>query len=381
MDLPTGTTFDRYVIEGSLGEGGMARVYRVRHQDLGTLHALKVLKMGAPSIQQRLRQEGRVQATFRHPNLVSVTDVVEVEGVPGIIMEFIEGPTLEALLGRLRPSPEEALALATGIINGVDYAHRLGLIHRDLKTANVLIAFTEAGPVPKITDFGLARLVTGEAGGGVRLTRSGQAMGTPSYMAPEQIRDAKSVDKRADIFSLGAIIYELYCGAQAFPGEDILSVFTAIATGNYRRPRDRVANLPDDVVRAIEGALAVKVADRIPDCEALLTTLRGSEPPGEGDKVRRMNVTWSEGMMTSIRQQPAFQAADARSAALSTWDGNARSLLLDESEAEVSRMPSDASPPSVHHPANRRWVAPAMVGAVLVMSIFIVVLALRTWIP
>lgn len=296
MDLEPGTRVDRYTIEGRLGEGGMAVVYKVRHTQLGSLHALKVLSLPMPSVRDRLIQEGRLQASLRHVNVLSVTDIIDVEGAPGLIMEFVDGPNLEVLLARYRPGLAEAEALAMGIISGVSCAHKLGLIHRDLKPANVLISVTDAGPVPKVADFGLARLLAGEPGG-MRRTRSGQTMGTPSYMAPEQIRDAKGVGPAADIFSLGAILYDLVCGQQAFPGEDILTVFNAITSGNYISPRVAAPDLPDRVVEAIQGALQVDVARRYPDCEALLAAWRAD---GGRISVVPRKVPWTAGLLSNL---------------------------------------------------------------------------------
>ncbi len=317
MDLPEGTRIDRYITEARIGEGGMAAVYRVRHATLGSQHALKVLTVSHAGVKERLVQEGRVQATLRHPNIVAVTDIIDVDGSPGLIMEFVDGPNLGELLDRHRPTLDEAEALATGIIEGVACAHKLGLIHRDLKPGNVLIAVTSAGPVPKVADFGLAKLLDGD--GGMSRTRSGTAMGTPSYMAPEQIRDAKGVDKRADVFALGAILFELYTGQQAFPGEDILTVMTAIAGGDYPPPRELAPNLPDRVVRAITGALVVKAAERIPDCDSLLATLRGQDAATASaaptsTPIARPTGSWSPEMLASINPRATNAGASKTSA-------------------------------------------------------------------
>ena len=273
MELAAGSTYDRYEVLELLGEGGMAVVYKVRHARLGSIHALKILSTPAISIRERLLQEGRSQAAIHHPNVLPVTDVIDVNGAPGLIMEFVAGPNLEALLDRHRPEASEAEALAMGIIAGVACAHRAGIIHRDLKPANVLIAMSDAGPVPKVADFGLAKLLS--ADGPMSRTRSGQAMGTPSYMAPEQIRNAKGVDHRADIFSIGAILYDLYCGRQAFPGDDILTVFQAITNGDFVPVRVAAPKVSDRVAAAIERALSVDPARRQADCESVALELTG----------------------------------------------------------------------------------------------------------
>ena len=144
----------RYTVLRLLGAGGMARVYQVRHAELGSLHALKVLRVSSPEIRERLRQEGRVQSRVRHPNIVAVTDVVSVQGAPGLVMEYIGGPSLRDLLDASRLDHRQADGLARGILDGVEAAHRAGLIHRDLKPGNVLLDPVGDRLVPRITDFG-----------------------------------------------------------------------------------------------------------------------------------------------------------------------------------------------------------------------------------
>jgi len=182
MQLEPGEVVDRYVIEQKIGQGGMAVVYRARHSQLGTLHAIKVLQVPALAIRDRLLLEGRAQATLRHPNIVNVTDVIDVHGAPGLVMELVEGPSLDDLLARVQLTIPQVDELARGILAGVAEAHRHGLIHRDLKPANVMLKPTGTGFVPKVTDFGLAKVLSADEGPG--RTQSNVAMGTPAYMAP-----------------------------------------------------------------------------------------------------------------------------------------------------------------------------------------------------
>ncbi len=252
MNLEPGAVVDdRYTIVATLGEGGMAQVYRARHEGLGVDVALKVLTLAHPSIRKRLMAEGQVQARLRHPNIVSVHDVVDVQGQPGLVMELVEGPSLDELLQARKLTSGQADALAKGIMDGVSFAHAHGVVHRDLKPANIMVAITGTGLVPKVADFGLVKL----SGAGNSTTRAGVAMGTPSYMSPEQIRDAKSVDERADIFSLGAILYELLTGDRAFAGGDTLEVFKAIDEGRRPSLRDVVPDVPERMERAVDAAL------------------------------------------------------------------------------------------------------------------------------
>jgi serine/threonine protein kinase len=273
--MTPGTHIDRYEVVRLLGEGGMARVYLVEHRTLKTQHALKVLNHTHPSVRERLIQEGQLQARLRHPNIVAVTDVLEVEGQPALLMELVEGPTLEVELWERRGQPrslDEALELFEAICSGVEAAHELQVVHRDIKPANILLA----ADGPKVTDFGLAKTLAEGQGSGH--TRTGSTMGTPAYMAPEQIRDTKNVDERADVFALGAVLYELVCGVRAFQGEDVLELMNAVARGDFVPPRERVPSLPKAVARSIEAALVVQPEHRLGSVTELRAAVRGERP-------------------------------------------------------------------------------------------------------
>jgi serine/threonine-protein kinase len=274
--LSTGSVIDRYTVEGVLGEGGMAIVYRVRHNVLGTRHALKILTIGNSEVQRRLKQEGMLQAQLQHPNIVTVTDVLEIGGAPALVMEFVDGPPLDQLLRQTRLTLPQADSLARGILDGVGHAHDQGLVHRDLKPGNIILKVAQSGFVPKVADFGLAKVVEG---GGMSKTRTGSTMGTPHYMSPEQIRDAKNVGPASDVFALGAILYELVTGHRAFEGEDLLTIFNAVASGQYTHPTVYAPDLPPHMLAAIEQALRVDPAARPPTVAALKALWTGGADP------------------------------------------------------------------------------------------------------
>ena len=276
MDLEPGDIVEKYTIESLLGRGGMASVYRVQHNTLGTVHALKVLTVADRTIRERLLNEGRLQARLRHVNIVPVTDVLDVHGAPGLLMECVEGEPLDVWLSHERPTLEQAERIFGGILAGVERAHALGVTHRDLKPDNVLLDMTGDVPIPKVADFGIAKAL--DAQGSVHRTRQGLPMGTPAYMAPEQFRNAAMVDHRADIYSLSCILYELVCGKVAFAGNDFAEIFAAAMAGRYTPPHDLVPDLPDRVVAAIVGGLQVDRVARIPTCVVLRETLIGRRP-------------------------------------------------------------------------------------------------------
>jgi hypothetical protein len=249
----------------------VATVYRVRHLTLGTLHALKVLTQAAPDVRARLIQEGQVQAVLEHPNIVQVTDVLDVQGAPGLLMEFVEGTTLEHWLGRYDPTPDEAMALFRGICAGLGHAHGRNLVHRDLKPGNVLLALADGRLVPKVSDFGLARILQR----GAFRNEIGATLGTPGYMAPEQSRDASRVDRRADLWSLGCLLYRLTVGVEPFAGEDLREILHQVETGDYVPPRALRPELPARVATVIGRLLTVDAAARPHDVAHVLAYLDG----------------------------------------------------------------------------------------------------------
>ena len=262
----------RYTVEEQIAKGGMAVVYRVRHVELGSLHALKVLSTTGDDVRQRLLQEGRVQARLRHPNIVSVTDVVDVSGLPGLVMEHIEGPDLHAWRQQHTPTLAESLDLFRSIVSGVHAAHAHGLIHRDLKPANILLDRRSEGLVAMVTDFGLARATEREPESGID-TRDGVPIGTPSFMAPEQIHDARNADERADIWALGGILYFLVAGKTAFYGRSAFEIMQRVNAAEYDRIEVIDPRVPHGVRELIDRCLQVDPAARFQRCEDLLIHL------------------------------------------------------------------------------------------------------------
>ncbi|MCB9676667.1 MAG: serine/threonine protein kinase [Alphaproteobacteria bacterium] len=270
--MEPGRIVDRYEVVGVLGEGGMASVYRVRHTALGSEHALKVLSTEVPAVRERLLAEGRVQAGLDHPHALTVTDVIDVDGAPGLVMELIRGGTLDEWVAT-DPPRAERLRVFRQIVLAVEAAHANGWIHRDLKPGNVLMKGTGPAAIPKVADFGLVKAVAG-ARFGSKGTRDGVAMGTPGYMAPEQISDAAAVDARADVYSLGCLLVFLVTGEPAFEGE-VLDVFAKVAAGAHR-------GLPasDPLHPLVERCLARDPDSRPADAGALREALdsAGSTP-------------------------------------------------------------------------------------------------------
>ena|GEM_PF-2324881 len=279
-DLKPGDEVERYRVESLLGEGGTAKVYRVRHTTLETVHALKVLTLDHPEIRARLMAEGKAQARLNHPNLVVVRDVIHLEDTPALLMDFVPGESLSARIRRSVPHPDEAIRLFGQVVKGVAYAHQNGMIHRDLKPSNVLLDQTHDPSIARVTDFGLVRTLA-PVHDAPRLTNVGVAMGTLGYMAPEQLRDAHSADERTDIFALGALLYALLKGQPPFYGDDQLKVMNDTASGTYEPVGDAFGRGLRDV---IARCLAVDPSERFQDADGLLQSLDMGDAPADPDK-------------------------------------------------------------------------------------------------
>ncbi len=364
----------RWRVEAEIGEGGVARVFRVRNTRLDTLHALKVLRVHSTDIARRLAREGQVQAKLHHENVLEVTDVVDVDGAPGLLMRYVDGPSLNRWLTSNRPTVAEAEALFRGILAGVARAHEVGIIHRDLKPGNVLLSSNGTRLVPKVADFGLAKVLADDSGR-ADATRSGMAMGTPAYMAPEQFRGTRDIDQRADIFALGCILYELVCGQRPFGGEDLFTIQNAIVAKNYVPPERIVPTLPWHLVQTIQASLEPNRDARPERCDSLFTMLDKPEQiwstPAAGIAVSSSTMV-PDGMS---RQAPPFLNA-GRTDNLTSADPSLPSI--EERWSEPARGPE--ATPRVESTADQS-LAPLFgrlalvgVGGALAMS-FVVVAA------
>jgi serine/threonine protein kinase len=210
------TNIGRYQILNHIEAGGMGTVFLARDPAIDRLVAIKLLKEGFDNaeLRDRFLREARSAGRLRHINIVTIFDVGEHEKQPFIAMEYVEGETMHALIKRSAPlSLGRKIQLMEELCAGLQYAHRAGIVHRDIKPKNVML---DADGVLKVLDFGIARM-NDAAGGGIK-TQAGMLMGTLNYMAPEQMMGLPDIDARADMFSAGAVFYELLVYRQAFAG-------------------------------------------------------------------------------------------------------------------------------------------------------------------
>jgi hypothetical protein len=260
-----GTQLGRYEIQRRLGRGGMGTVYVAHDPVLGRMVAIKVFAgdLDMPDARERFAREARAAAALNHPNIVTVYDFGEYEAQPYIVMEYVPGETMGTLIRRKVPvAISDKLRWIQELCAGAGYAHQMSVIHRDIKPANLMI--DRSGRL-KILDFGIARML------GIASNTS-VMIGTPGYMAPEQIT-GEPVDHRSDQFSIGVVFYELLAYTEAFPGETLPAITHRILS---EKPKPLLGVAPDvtpEIAAIVEQALAKNMADRFPDTEALRSAI------------------------------------------------------------------------------------------------------------
>lgn len=243
--------WDKYEFLELLGRGGMGAVYKAHDRRLGRTVALKFIHGNDPGITQRFLQEARSQARLEHPYICKVYEVGTVDGKPYIAMEFIDGQTLDRAASRMELAEKIALLKETSL--GLHAAHAQGIIHRDIKPSNVMVQKTPNGGLrPVIMDFGLAR----ESGDSHGLTESGAVMGTPAYMSPEQARgEARKLDHRSDVYSLGATLYEVLTGKPPFEDQTALNIMLKVMNDAPTPIRQRNPALPESLELVVSKCL------------------------------------------------------------------------------------------------------------------------------
>jgi hypothetical protein len=260
-----------YRVDALLGHGGMGVVYRAWHLRLNRAVALKMLLAGhcaRPEELERFLREAPAVASLRHGNIVQVYDVGDVNGQPYFTMELVEGGNLTDQIHGVPQPAHKAAALVATLADAIHAAHQSGLVHRDLKPSNILL--TSDG-TPKVTDFGLARRLEGEAG----LTLSGAPLGTPSYMAPEQARGNKAaIGTATDVYALGAILYEMLTGRPPFNADSAAATLQQVLTDEPVPPARLNPRVPRDLTTICLKCLAKEPHRRYASAAALAEDLR-----------------------------------------------------------------------------------------------------------
>jgi serine/threonine-protein kinase len=336
----------KYRIVRQLGEGGMGTVWEGRHTVIGRRVAIKLLHeslASQPEVQARFRREAQAAAAIGSEHIVDVEDVgFTPDGVPYLVMEYLEGRNLFEILKREGPfEPSRAACYLIQACRALAMAHERGIVHRDLKPENLFLTVREDGaPWIKVIDFGIAKLVASvSTESESRLTAMGTALGTPYYMSPEQIRGAKELDHRADVYSMGVILYELLTGKRPFAGATVNDLIIAIATEEPVPPRKHRPDLDWRLEGVILRAIERDPGDRFLSIAELAAALapfadrpeKPSAPP--------------------VAPRPAGEALPASTATTMAWQSVVGQAALVE-------------PPRL----DRRWLPAAVVAGVLVLA-------------
>jgi WD40 repeat protein len=321
-----------YELLQEVGRGGMGVVFKARHVRLGRIVALKMILGGAlakPEDLQRFNTEAAAAAQLQHPGIVALYEAGTIDNQPYFSMEFVEGSSLSQLVSHGTLPGRRAAAYLEKVARAVAYAHRRGIIHRDLKPANILVDDTEQ---PKITDFGLAKVIQTDSG----QTRTGTVIGTPSYMSPEQASARKDLGPASDIYSVGAILYELITGTPPFRGETALATLTLVAETDPPAPRSLNREIDVDLETICLKCLAKEPSRRYATADDLANDLRRYV---EGEAITARPVSRIERALIWCRRKPTAAALLAVSAAavLAIFTGTLAFAILQSEQAEEER--------------------------------------------
>src|SRR5262245_32878393 len=276
----------QYRIERLLGRGGMGAVYLARELALDRDVAIKVLppeQASSLELRERFKREARTAARLTHPHIVPLHTFGEVSGLMYFVMGYVAGESLAARLRRDGPfDSESARTLLASVCDALDYAHRHGIVHRDIKPDNILIDASTGAPL--LTDFGIAKAVVSDA----QLTTDGQLMGTPYYMSPEQAMGKADVDRRSDLYSLGVVAYEMVSAKRPFEGTTAMESLTLRLTQEPKPLASIAGQVPADFAQAIGRCLQRDPANRWPDARALREALVPTEEETENTFEERL---------------------------------------------------------------------------------------------
>ena len=350
----------RYQVVQKLGAGAFGTVYKAKDRVLGRMVAIKTIRLeglaasgvGIEELVQRFQQEAQVSAQLRHPNIVTIYDVGEFEGMSYLAMEFIEGTGLDRVIKAEHRLPiERAASIAAQVADALSFAHEHNIVHRDIKPANIMI---EAGDRVKVTDFGIAKITNASES----LTATGSLLGTPSYMSPEQAR-GQSLDGRSDLFAVGSVLYEMVTGTKAFKGESITGLIFKIITEQPQPIQDLDPRVPEAMVQVIQRALQKDPAARFQTGREMAEALLPLTRPGSTPTVRMAEMPTARG--------PRPAAAPAPPAVAETQVNAQPTVATAPAPPTVARRPQprvaqSLPPPPAPRPSYLMWLGIAVVG-------------------
>lgn len=365
----------KYRIVGRIGVGGMGSVYEGRHAGLGTPVAIKVLLPAlarVPTVADRFRREAQVSATLKNPHIIQVTDVDQLpDGRPYLVMELLHGQSLEDLLdARKVLTREEAVDIGLQILMGLECAHGLGVVHRDLKPGNVFLDEQGVGRVVKLLDFGIAKVRASPEF--QALTRPGMVMGTPQYMAPEQAFSADQADARSDLYSVGVMLYEMLSGALPADGSSPLEVAQQVVTHKVKPLSEVCPGLPQGLLDLVQSALRPEPDKRPESAHAMRRAL--SAFAGQLSIAGRVAATAALGdrpAPASVARGTEKVAVMPSAASAARPPAPAVAATAEMSGFNAARGPAQIAAPAlgtVAEPAHLQGVSPAAQRAPKIIS-------------
>jgi len=354
--LSTGSVLGDFQIEGELGRGGMGVVYRATQISLGRPVALKVIASALADqigFRERFVRESRLAASLDHPNVIPVYAAGEHDGVLYIAMRYVDGTDLRTVLRHERRlDPLRAAGVTAQVASALDAAHERGLVHRDVKPANVLVAARGGGEHVYLTDFGLTKRSTSESS----LTAAGEWVGTLDYVAPEQVR-GDPVDGRADVYALGCVLYEMLTGEVPFPRDNDLAKLWAHISDETPSALGLAPDTPPALAAVAERAMAKDPADRFPEA-GMMGRVALASVPGGADTGARARAAAAAAMASAPSGTPSdpTRAARTRRGRLSrlagafggTQAGTATPTGVTVPDARPRRGPARAGPVALH---------------------------------
>jgi outer membrane biosynthesis protein TonB len=364
VSIAQGTKLGQYEVQEFIGQGAMGLVYRAFHVQLERAGAVKVLQALSPDpdTTARFRHEAQAIAQMRHPNIVNVYDFGEFEGTPYMIVEYVPGGSLADRLNTGPVSRPAAMNYLRGIAAGLDYAHGMGIVHRDVKPANVLL---EKDDTPVLADFGLAKLLQGSS----LKSMTGVTTGTPAYMAPEQVM-GRQVGPAADRYSLATIAYEMLAGAIPFDGEALMELLYAQVHREPLPPSSRDASLGPEVDAVIMRGLAKDPAARWESCALFVDALEAAlaAPVMATSLVADKTVVLRPAALPAtkplvVAPQPARERAPG-------------TMVMPMPAAAPQGVPAAANGTSPHAQAAKPRRRPLMIAGAAIVVVLVLVLAL-----
>ena len=342
MSFRIGDTVGTYKIVAAIGSGGMGEVFQVEHAVTRRVEAMKILAADTSCTReqdQRFLREIQLQARLSHPHIAAVHNAFWQDGHLVMIMELIRGSSLRSVLERGRLALPSAIDYACQALEALDYAHASGVVHRDISPANMILA--EDGPL-KLTDFGLAKSLHD-----VRLTQTGTLLGSLYYASPEQIRGTGDLDARADIYSLGAVLFEMATGEKLFVSDNPFNLMLAHVEQPPRRPSEVRRDLPPELDEIVLKALDKNPERRFPSAELFRCALASVRDSRAGPSASVPTHTFLHSVLSALAPPPRRAARTTGAfAMLHSWLAKAAAIILFAAALSYVWISSrDAQPP------------------------------------